>query len=202
MSWARSSRRTVSVGLGVPVATRSPISYSRRSPMRQGMVLPHASSAENFVSRRARSTTHARSSATTIEPEPTWAPAVAQGVVLVGRVEQVGGQQPAGRAADEERLEAALADAAGEPDELAAAACPAGPRRSPPPSGPRSWTSDRAGAGLAADRGERRRALADDERHGRERLDVVDDGRLVEQAALGRVGRALLGLAAACPRAP
>ena len=65
----------MSVGFGVPVATRSPISYRRRSPIRQGIVLPHASSAENFVSRRARSTTHARSSAMTTEPEPMCAPA-------------------------------------------------------------------------------------------------------------------------------
>ena len=67
------------MGLGRPVEIRSPISYSRRSPIRQGIVLPHASSAENFVSSRARSTTHARSSANTTDPEPTWAPASRSG---------------------------------------------------------------------------------------------------------------------------
>ena len=66
----------------------------------------------------------------------------------------------------------------------------------PPPAGPRSWTSDRARAVLDAGRRERRAALADDPRDGGQRLDVVDDGGLAEQAALGRVGRLLLGLAA------
>ena len=58
-----------------PSTTRSAISTRRRVPIRQGIVLPHASSAQNRVSRRARSTMQARSSATTTEPEPTWAPA-------------------------------------------------------------------------------------------------------------------------------
>ena len=65
---------STSVGRGRPVATRSPISASRRRPIRHGMVLPHASSAQKRVSSRARSTTQARSSATTTEPEPTCAP--------------------------------------------------------------------------------------------------------------------------------
>ena len=47
-----------------------------------------------------------------------------------------------------------------------------------------------------ADRGERLGTVADDPGHRGERLDVVDDGRHVVQAALGRVRRALLGLAA------
>ena len=63
-----------SVGRGVPTAIRSAISDRRRVPIRHGIVLPQAWSAQNRVSSRARSTTQARSSATTIEPEPTCAP--------------------------------------------------------------------------------------------------------------------------------
>ena len=66
----------------------------------------------------------------------------------------------------------------------------------PSPAGVRTWT--RIVPGLASDAGrrERRGAVADDPGHGRDGLDVVDDGRQVEQAALGRVRRPLLGLAA------
>ena len=58
-----------------PSAIRSPISAIRRVPMRHGMDLPHASLEQNRVSRRARSTTQARLSAITTDPEPRWAPA-------------------------------------------------------------------------------------------------------------------------------
>jgi hypothetical protein len=71
----RSASSWRSVGLGRPVAIRSPISLIRRVPIRHGIVLPHASSAQNRVRSRARSTTQARSSAATIDPDPTWAPA-------------------------------------------------------------------------------------------------------------------------------
>ena len=47
-----------------------------------------------------------------------------------------------------------------------------------------------------ADRGERLGAVAEDPRHGRQGLDVVDDRRHAEQAALGGMRRPLLGLAA------
>ena len=71
----RSPMRVGSVGRGRPSTIRSAISTSRRVPIRQGIVLPQASLAQKRVSSRARSTTQARSSATTTEPEPMWAPA-------------------------------------------------------------------------------------------------------------------------------
>jgi hypothetical protein len=74
MSCDRSASSCGSVGRGVPVVIRSAISTRRFVPIRQGIVLPHASVAQNAVSSRPRSTTQARSSATTTEPEPTWAP--------------------------------------------------------------------------------------------------------------------------------
>ena len=55
---------------------------------------------------------------------------------------------------------------------------------------------DRAGAVGRAGRREGVGAVADDPRDGGDGLDVVDDGRHPEQAALGRMRRALLGLAA------
>ena len=79
MSAERSVSRSMSVGRGRPSTTRSAISTSRRVPIRQGMVLPHASPAQKRVSRRARSTMQARSSATTTDPDPMWAPASRSG---------------------------------------------------------------------------------------------------------------------------
>ena len=64
------------------------------------------------------------------------------------------------------------------------------------PPGVRTWTRTVPGLPGRAGRLERVGALADDPRNGRQGLDVVDEGRPVEQAALGRVRRALLGLAA------
>ena len=73
---------------------------------------------------------------------------------------------------------------------------PSGTSAMPSPDGVRSLDQDGPRAVRAADRGERLGAVADDPRHGRQRLDVVDDGRHPEQAALGRMRRPLLGLAA------
>ena len=80
-------------------AIRSPISDRRRRPIRQGIDLPHASSAEKRVRSRARSTTQARSSAITTEPEPMWAPAARERVEVVRRVQEVrrGGGRRSGR---------------------------------------------------------------------------------------------------------
>src|SRR3990172_2545719 len=73
-SLERSTRSSRSCGRWCPAAKRSAISTRRLRPMRQGMVLPHASSDANRSSRRPRSTAQADSSATTIEPEPRGAP--------------------------------------------------------------------------------------------------------------------------------
>ena len=107
-----------------------------------------------------------------------------------------GRQEAAGRAADEDGLERAAAGAAGEAARARAAASPAGPRRCRRPRdraagrGPcRGWPSAPIAANAAP-------PFAHDPRDGGQGLDVVDDGGPVEQAALGGVRRALLGLAA------
>ena len=87
---------------GLRGAGRDPVADLGRggaSPMRHGIVLPHASSAEKRVRSRARSTTQARSSATTTEPEPMWAPAAAQASNSYGVSSEVrrAGARPTGR---------------------------------------------------------------------------------------------------------
>ena len=196
------SSRVVSVGRGRPSTTRSAISTSRRVPIRHGIVLPHASPAQNRVSSRARSTTQARSSATTTEPEPMWAPAARSGVEVVRRVEQLGRQQAAGRAADQDGLDrAAGRQSPAEPDDLAQRR-PERDLRDAVAGRRPDLDQDRARAVRAADRGERRGAVADDPRDGGEGLDVVDEGRHADRgrsrpgaAAAARAGRA-------CPRGP
>ena len=105
MSCARSASGPGSVGFGVPLAIRSPISYSRRRPMRHGMDLPQAASAGELRQQPARSTMHGRSSAITTEPEPTWAPASRSASNSYGVSSRSGGQEAAGRSADEDGLE-------------------------------------------------------------------------------------------------
>ena len=84
-----------------PRRSRSPISTRRRVPIRHGIVLPHASSAQKRVRRRARSTMQARSSATTTEPEPTCAPTARRVLEVVRRVEHA--RAGAGRRTDHRR---------------------------------------------------------------------------------------------------
>ena len=178
-------------------STRSPISYRRRRPMRHGIVLPHASSAQKRVSSRPRSTTQARSSATRRSPSPTWAPASRSASKSYGGVEPL--RRQAARRSDRRRgraLSGRPAGPAGERRRARGAGSRAGPRRCPPPSG--------RGAGRARVPGARRAPIAanagapvaQDPGHGGQRLDVVDHGRLAEQAPLGRVRRPLLGLPA------
>ena len=121
----------------------------------------------------------------------------AQRLEVIRRVERVRRQQATGRTADEERLDRSTArQRAAEPDDLAAAACRAGPRR--------SRRRPASGAGRGSCRGhdprtgrrERLGAVAEDPRDRGEGLDVVDHGRHVVEAALGGMRRALLGLAA------
>ena len=198
MSADRSAR---SVEVGRPRDARRrrgrAISTSRRVPIRQGIVLPHASSAQKRVSSRARSTTQARSSATTTEPEPTWAPAARSGVELVRRVEEVGRQQAARRAADEDGLERDRPSAARRRGRRSrAAASRAAPRRSRRRRAPRTWTRIVPGLAFEPIAANALGAVADDPRHGGEGLDVVDDRRHVEQAALRGMRRPLLRLAA------
>ena len=81
-------------GRGRPSTTRSAISTSRRVPIRHGIVLPHASPAQNRVSSRARSTMQARSSATTTEPEPMCAPAARSESKSYGVSSRSGGSRP------------------------------------------------------------------------------------------------------------
>ena len=57
--------------MGRPETNRSPISASRLVPIRQEMVLPQASSAQNAVRRRARSTVHAGARAEIAQLEKT-----------------------------------------------------------------------------------------------------------------------------------
>ena len=79
---------------------------------------------------------------------------------------------------------------------ISSSVVPVGTSAMPPRTAPLTWTSDRARRVGGADRGERAAARWQDPRHGQQRRDVVDDRRLAEQAALGRMRRALLGLAA------
>ncbi len=137
----------------------------------------------------------------------------------VGRVEEVGREDAARGAADEQCLERPRAAAAREVDErperraqrhlgdartLGAAELdehgPGAARVAGPLAGARigatAGANAGASAGPAADRREAIRSLADDPRHRSECLDVVHDGGPLPEAALGRVGRLLLGLAA------
>ena len=177
--------------------TRSPISTSRRVPIRHGIVLPHASSAQKRVSRRARSTMQARSSATTTEPEPTWAPAARSGSKSYGVSSSSGGSRPP----DGPPTRTALSvrprrQLAAERDDRRAAASRAGPRRCRRPPAPRTWTRIVPGLPCEPIAANASAPLADDPGDGGQGLDVVDDGRRAEQAALGGVRRPLLGLAA------
>ncbi len=96
----------------------------------------------------------ARSSAMTTDPEPMWAPAARSASNSYGRVQEVRGQDAAGRSAHQDGLEPAAAGAAREPYQLAqgraqrdlgdAAAL-----------GAAQLDEGRAGAGRGADRRER-----------------------------------------------
>ena len=102
--WPRAPRRWVARGR---CRTPAPSSASRRVPMRQGIVLPHASSLSNRVSSAARSTMQVVSSMTSTVPEPRMAPAASSSAWPSGRVERVRRQEPAGGTAHEHRLERA-----------------------------------------------------------------------------------------------
>ena len=120
----------------------------------------------------------------------------AERLEVVGRVEQVGREEAAGRAADEDGLDRPTGrQLAAERDDVA--------QRRPERdlgdavAGRRpDLDEDRARAVGRADRRERLGAVADDPGHRGDRLDVVDDRRHAEQAALGGMRRPLLGLAA------
>ena len=118
----------------------------------------------------------------------------AEGVELVRRVEQVRRQQAARRAADEDGLDAAWPSPARR-DDLAERR-PERHLRDAAAGRTADADEDRARARLRADRGERLGAVDEDPRHRGEGLDVLDDGRHAEQAALRRMRRPLLGLAA------
>ena len=115
-------------------------------------------SAQNRVSSRPGRRRTRRSSATTTEPEPMWAPAARSASKSYGVSSSVRRQQPAGRAADQDRLDRAagrqLARRARRPR---AAACPSGTSAMPSPAGRPDLDQDRARAVGRADRRERRR---------------------------------------------
>ena len=123
---------------GVPTAIRSTTSDSRRVPIRQGIVLPQAWSAQNRVSSRARSTMQARSSATTIEPEPMWAPAARSASKVYGVSSTSAGRNPPDGPPTRIALSGRPPGAADEGDELPERASRAAPRRRRPrrPRGP------------------------------------------------------------------
>ena len=161
-----------------------------------GIVLPHASPAQNRVSSRARSTMHARSSATTTDPEPTCAPAARSGSKAYGVSSRSGGSRPP----DGPPTSTALIerDAGSRPPRATTSrsGVPSGTSAMPSPAGVRTWTRivpGHSGSPIAAKASAPLRMIHG---HGRQGLDVVDDGRHVEQAALGRMRRALLRLAA------
>ena len=121
----------------------------------------------------------------------------AERLEVVRRVEHVGREQAARRSADEDGLDAPTGAAACRARPTTSrSGVPSGTSAMPSPAGVRTWTRIVPGLSVGAGRRERLGAVADDPGHGRDGLDVVDDGRHVEQAALGRVRRPLLGLAA------
>ena len=188
-------------------AARDAARRSRRAgavPIRHGIVLPHASSAQKRVSSRARSTTQARSSATTTEPEPTWAPAARSGVEVYGVSSASAGRSPPDGPPTSTALSVPAAPAARRRARRSSrSGVPSGTSATPRRAAPRTWT--RTVPGRVGRRRSPRtppRPLREDPGHGGQGLDVLDDRRAC------RTGRARPGAAAAaragraCPRGP
>ena len=198
MSDERSARRVSSSPRGWPSQMRAPISASRRSPIRHGIVLPQASSAQKRVRAAARSTTQ---------------------LLLVDDHDGAGADVGAGLARASPGRRRRPAPSAGRmppdgpPTSSALSGAAPGRRRPRPgsrqivtPSGtsampgvataPEIWTRMVPRLAVAPVSAKRPGPAGQDGRHGRERLRAVDQRRLAEQAAGRGVGRLLLGLAA------
>ena len=187
---------SVSVGRGRPSTTRSAISTRRRVPIRHGMVLPHASPAQKRVSSRARSTMQARSSATTTEPEPMWAPAARSVSKAYGVSSRSGGSRPPDGPPTRTALIERLAGNRPPSPMTSRNGVPSGTSAMPSPDGVRTWTRivpGLSGVPIAANAAAPLRMI-----HGtaaRVWTLWTRVGMPIE-AALGRVRRPLLGLAA------
>ena len=206
-SWSHSAEATMSAARSRPArrrsgrlrpsSRRSTISARRFVPIRHGIVLPHASDEQKRVSTPTSSTRSVRSSTATTEPEPTWAPAVAQRrrTCTACPARRAGAARRTGRRRGRpcsERPSGSAAPSA----RTSRSGVPSGTSAMPWPPGVRTWTRIVPGAWSVPVAAEGVGALAQDPRHGGQGLDVVDDGRHAVQAARGGMRRPLLGLAA------
>ena len=142
---------------------------------------------------------HVLSSTTTIEPLPQMAPLSASAVGVYSVSSSDAGQEAAGGAADEDRLELAALAGAGAAGQIEQASKGHAQRHLDDPrliDGTGDLDERRSGVAVVADLRECRRAIGHDPRHQRERLHVVDHRRPSPQALGRRVGRALIGLGA------
>ena len=180
-----------------PAASRASSSSWRTLPTRHGTHWPHDSSRKNWAIRRSVST---RSDRLVEDHDHARAERRAGGAGrLEGErhVERVGPDEDARRAAEQDRPDGPAArHAAGQLDQVAQRR----PELDLVDARPRHVAGQaeelRSGRAVGADPGERLAALEHDERHVGQRLDVVDDGRLAEQADLDRERRLVARLAA------
>ncbi len=179
-----------------PSSRRPTISARRFVPIRQGIDLPQASFEQKRVRTPTSSTRSVWSSTATTDPDPRWAPAARSDAKSYGVSSASGGSSPP----DGPPMRTALSVASGR--QLATELEDVAQRRperdlgDAVPARRPELDEDRPGAPVAADGPEGLGTLADDPWHGGQGLDVVDDGRPVEQPALGRVRWPLLRLAA------
>ena len=138
------------------------------------------------------------SSNTITTPEPSVVRDRARALEGERQVELVGGDEAAGRAAEQHRPQRSRRRSRRRPARAARAAwCRTAPRRCRAAA---TCARDAEQLGprraLGTDRGVGRSALEHDRQHVDQRLDVVDHGRLAEQAALDRERRLVARLAA------
>ena len=195
MSWARSARRVASVGFGRaagdPVADL--VQPAQADAARDGLA---AGRVRREPGQEAGEVDHAGPLVGDHDGSGADVGAGrAQGVELVGGVEEVCGEQAAGGAAHEHRLERPRAGAAGEVHELPqrGAQGDLGDARA---RGTPELDEDGAGAGRRAGRPEHVAPVGHDPGDRGQGLDVVDDRGPLEQAPLRGVRRTLVRLAA------
>ena len=180
-----------------PDSSRASASCWRTVPTRQGTHWPQLSLRKNaaITMQQARRGRRVSSMASTT-PEPSVAPDSRASSSVSAQVEVLGRDEPAGRAAEQDRLQVA-AGRRRRARAARAAWCRTGPRRCRA-ARPRRETQNSFGPVelLGADLGERRAALEHDRQHVDERLDVVDHRRLPEQALDDRERRLVARLAA------
>ena len=180
-----------------PPASRARSSSWRTLPTRHGTHWPHDSSRKNRAMRTSVSTRSTVSSKTMITPEPRVAPAARVASKVSGRSSCVRPDEDARRAAEQDRLDVPAArHAAGELDQVAQRRAELDLVGARPRDVAGQAEQLRPGRALRADRGVRLAAHPRMQRDVGQRLDVVDDRRLAEQADLDRERRLVARLAA------